>query len=154
MSSEKPTLEQLRKFDVFAGLGDADLSIVAAVLIPYRVTQGQQFIVQDQGSRDVFFIVSGRARVQINLPMADKSEVVATLSAGDTVGELALARSGRRSATAIAQMESMLLKCDADVMNELFDKHPSIGMTVFRNLTRVLSERLENTNMMLRNAVR
>ena len=154
MSSEKPVIEQLKKFDVFEGLSEADLSVVAKVLTPCKVAQGEQFIVQEQGSKDVYFIVTGRTRVQMSLPDKDTSEVLATLSAGDTVGELALARSGRRTASAIAQMESTMLKCDASVLNALFDQHPAIGMRVFRNLTRVLSDRLADTNMMLRNAVR
>ena len=154
MGASNTIIEQLKKFDVFHGLSDSDLAKIAGILTQRKVTSGEQFIVQDEGSKEVFFIVSGRAKVQIRLVDGSNSEVIASISAGETVGELALARSGRRTATAIAQMDSELLTCDAEIMNALFDQNPAIGMRVFRNLTRVLSDRLADTNMMLRNAVR
>lgn len=154
MSESKITPENLKSFQVFEGLSAQDLAVVASVLTYHKYPQGTQLIFQEQNATEVFFIFHGRVRVEITRVDGRATETLTTLSGGETVGELALARSGRRTASAITQMEAEIFTCDAGAMNALFDKHPAIGMQVFRNLTRVLASRLADTNMMLRNATR
>ena len=154
MSQSKITAENLQTFQVFEGLSPEDLNRLATILKYEKYPQGTQLILQEDSDSDVFFILHGRVRVEITRVDGRATETLTTLSGGETVGELALARVGRRTASAITQMESDIFSCDASAMNSLFDSHPKIGMQVFRNLTRVLASRLADTNMMLRNATR
>lgn len=152
MNQIKISPADLLGFQVFEGLSQEELEKVAACLTKKKLPQGTQLIVQESNDAEVFFIREGRVRVEIAKVGGKGVETLTTLSSGETVGELALARSGRRTASAVTQMETEIFSCDAAALNRLFDQNPVIGMNVFRNLTRVLAERLADTNMMLRNA--
>lgn len=152
MSKPEIHFESLKKFPIFEGLSSNDLEQVATVLKHQKVPQGTQLIRQEQNAAEVFFINDGRVRVEMMGVDGKASEVLTTLTAGDSVGELALARVGRRTASAITQMDSELYSADAASLNTLFERHPLIGLKVFRNLSKVLAGRLVDTNFLVRNA--
>jgi SulP family sulfate permease len=151
MSNADVRLEALKGFQIFEGLSGTALDLIKTALERQIVAQGTQLIRQEQRDDDVFFVVDGRVRVEMAGVDGKTSEVLTTLTAGDTVGELALARVGRRTASAITQMESEIYTASASRLNQIFDQHPMIGLTIFRNLTRILASRLVDTNFMLRN---
>ena len=151
MSNADVRLEALKGFQIFEGLSGTALDLIKTALERQIVAQGTQLIRQEQRDDDVFFVVDGRVRVEMTGVDGKTSEVLTTLTAGDTVGELALARVGRRTASAITQMESEIYTASASRLNQIFDQHPMIGLAVFRNLTRILASRLVDTNFMLRN---
>jgi CRP-like cAMP-binding protein len=152
MSSPGVLVEKLKNFPIFEGLSTKDLEHVASILRVQHVSQGAQLIKQEQSAAEVFFIVDGRIRVEMMGLDGKVAEKLTTLSAGDTVGELALARVGRRTASAVAQMDSELYSADASALNALFETYSLIGLQVFRNLSKVLASRLVDTNFLVRNA--
>lgn len=153
MSNSGVRVEALKNFQIFEGLSSRDLEHIAGVLKQQLVIQGAQLIKQERNDGEVFFIVEGRIRVEMVGVDGKAMEILTTLNAGDTVGELALARVGRRTASAVVQMDSQLYSADASALNALFEKHPEIGLQVFRNLSRVLASRLVDTNFLVRNAI-
>jgi CRP-like cAMP-binding protein len=152
MSNPGVKTETLKNFQLFAGLSANDLEHIANVLKYHVAPQGTQLIKQERNDGEVFFIVEGRIRVEMIGVDGKAMEILTTLNAGDTVGELALARVGRRTASAVAQMDAQLYTAEASALNALFEKHPEIGLQVFRNLSKVLASRLVDTNFLVRNA--
>jgi CRP-like cAMP-binding protein len=152
MSNPGIRVESLKNFPIFEGLTIKDLELVAGVMKYHKAQQGTQLIKQEQNAAEVFFIVDGRVRVEMLGVDGKVSETLTTLTAGDTVGELALARVGRRTASAMVQMDSELYSADASTLNNLFENHPTVGLSVFRNLAKVLASRLVDTNFLVRNA--
>jgi CRP/FNR family transcriptional regulator len=151
MSDSTVRAETIQSINVFQDLSHEELTKVASVLKHKKYTQGSQLIVQDQKASEVFFIVNGRVRVEMARLDGKTHETLTMLSGGDAVGELALARVGRRTASVVAQMDSEICSGDAGEINKLFEANPTIGLKVFRSLSRILAQRLGDTNIMLRN---
>ena len=152
MSTPSATPEMLQHMKIFQGLAFDDLKKIANVMKFEKKPSASQLIFEDQKASEVFFIIDGRVRIEMARVQGGNPEFLTTISAGDTVGELALARLGRRTASALTQMDTDLCYCDAKTLNELFDQNPTIGLKVFRNLTNIIADRLGDMNLMLRNA--
>jgi CRP-like cAMP-binding protein len=151
--SQNAIFERLKSFRVFQDLSDEEIKKVVPVLSFRLAPRGQELIKQDERTSEVFFIINGRVRIEIQRVERSGAEEIVTLGSGETVGELALAREGRRTASAIVQMEAELASVEAKALLDLFKVEPTIGMKVFRNLTQILANRLSDTNIMLRNAM-
>lgn len=152
MSATAVDPEMLKSMRIFNGLSPDDLAKISTVMKFQKRTTASQLIVEDQRASEVFFIISGRVRIEMARIDGGDPEFLTTLGAGETVGELALARLGRRTASALTQMDSQICSCNAAELNALFDNHPSIGLRVFRNLTNIISDRLGDMNLMVRNS--
>jgi CRP/FNR family cyclic AMP-dependent transcriptional regulator len=152
MSTQSANPEMLKHMKIFQGLDSDDLVKIAKVMKFEKKASATQLIFEDQKASEVFFIVDGRVRIEMARVQGGNPEFLTTISAGDTVGELALARLGRRTASALTQMDTEVCSCDAKALNDLFDQHPTIGLKVFRNLTNIIADRLGDMNLMLRNA--
>ena len=151
MSTQSANPEMLKHMKIFQGLGSDDLLKIAKVMKFEKKPSATQLIFEDQKASEVFFIVDGRIRIEMARVQGGNPEFLTTISAGDTVGELALARLGRRTASALTQMDTEICSCDAKALNDLFDQNPTIGLKVFRNLTNIIADRLGDMNLMLRN---
>jgi CRP-like cAMP-binding protein len=154
MSTETPTPGMLTQMKIFEGLTTEDLATIVKIMKFERKPSATQLIFEDQKASEVFFIVDGRVRIEMARVQGGNPEFLTTISAGDTVGELALARLGRRTASALTQMDTDLCYCDAKELNSLFDANPMIGLKVFRNLTNIIADRLGDMNLMVRNAAK
>jgi CRP-like cAMP-binding protein len=154
MSTQSANPEMLKHMKIFQGLGSDDLVKIAKVMKFEKKASATQLIFEDQKASEVFFIIDGRVRIEMARVQGGNPEFLTTISAGDTVGELALARLGRRTASALTQMDTEICSCDAKALNDLFDQNPAIGLKVFRNLTNVIADRLGDMNLMLRNAAK
>lgn len=152
MSTQSANPEMLKHMKIFQGLASDDLVKIAKVMKFEKKPSATQLIFEDQKASEVFFTVDGRVRIEMASVQGGNPEFLTTISAGDTVGELALARMGRRTASALTQMDTEVCSCDAKALNDLFDQNPTIGLKVFRNLTNIIADRLGDMNLMLRNA--
>lgn len=89
-------VELLRRSPIFAPLSDATLEHLASRLIPFSAAADEAIIREgDQG--DLFYLV-GKGRLDVSVEGCH----VTTLGPADPVGEIALLRDGRRTATIVA----------------------------------------------------
>ncbi|ORW88730.1 acetyltransferase [Mycolicibacter terrae] len=91
-----PTTE-LAAIEIFAGCTDADLRPLAAILQPLQAKPGTELM--RQGERAVSFLLISSGSAQVKHLGDDGAVVVNEVSAGMVVGEIALLRKGRRTAT-------------------------------------------------------
>ncbi|MBT5875943.1 MAG: cyclic nucleotide-binding domain-containing protein, partial [Candidatus Latescibacteria bacterium] len=80
-----------------------------------------------------------------------KSERLATATSGMIFGEISLVDGSPRSAGARTMEETSVLEIMSEDIRAVMDKHPRIGYVIMKNLATVLSARLRNTNIWLRN---
>jgi CRP/FNR family cyclic AMP-dependent transcriptional regulator len=140
----------LQHAKICEGLEPDLLTILASVFQFETVPATTEFIKHDARSRDVFIIVSGSVEIEIPVVGKQQNSSLARLKPGDSVGEFALLRDARRTATARAVSEVKLIVARSDEILALFDQHPRLGYIVCRNLGRILADRLNDTNMLLR----
>lgn len=92
--------DELAALDFFVGCSTKALEPLAAQLRPLSAAPGQ--ILMRQGEDAVSFLLVGSGRIQVSHSGAEGLRIVADLDGGMIVGEIALLRETRRSATVIA----------------------------------------------------
>ena len=129
---------------LFHGLRRAQARI--AVLLGTLRSLGAGAVAVRQGDvgNEMYVIISGRADVVVTGPDG-RRHVVRQLERGDVFGEMGLVRQQQRTADIVATADLELLAVDERFMKRLQRRYPRIAAAVFLNLTRILSDRLENT---------
>lgn len=97
MSATRATVDTLAAMDVFSGCAKDVLEPVADLLRPVSADVGQ--VLMRQGEQAVSFLLIESGRAQVRHVGDDGSVVLGELSAGAIVGEIALLRAARRTAT-------------------------------------------------------
>lgn len=150
MTDKSAIVTALKRAKICEGLDDDLVQILSTVFQTHTVPASTQFIKHDAQSRDVFIIVSGIVEVEIPVVGKEANSSLARLKPGDSVGEFALLRDARRSATARAINDVSLIVASSDQVLKVFEEHPKLGYYVCRNLGKILADRLTDTNMQLR----
>lgn len=130
----------LARMPLFRPLNDRELLRVLQVtdVVPYQPGE----IVMTEGDRgeELFIVLSGSLTVR-----RGESEL-ATLSAGDHVGEMALVRSQPRSATVVSAQASELMVIRRTEFFEILRKEHQLAVKLLWQFLGVLAERLAETS--------
>ena len=144
----------LRESEYFSGLTDTQLNAILACASTCRFERGDYLVRQSDQDGSVFLLLSGRTEILVTQVGDEPSlEVIASISAGEIVGERALLGMTRRSATVRARSPIEALRWDAGQLRALLDEQADIGATIMRAIACRLSERLVVANNNLRNAL-
>lgn len=128
MASKKQQLDTLRAVALFSGCTNKELEKVARASDEISMTAGTLIVDQGQTGREAFVIMSGDVTVKRN------NRKVATLGAGDVVGELSLLDHGPRTATAICETDCTLLVIDQRRFLSVIDDVPAISHKLLGSL--------------------
>jgi CRP-like cAMP-binding protein len=99
---------------------------------------------QDEGSKKMYFIDSGRVRIVKKV--GDSEATLAILDAGDFFGELALITGNKRVASAVAVTDCKLHTMD----KETFELSLSNDKKFMRKILETLAFRIEETDLNLK----
>jgi len=108
------------------------------------VPAGEAAVRQGETGDAMYVIIEGRADVIVSGPDG-RPRVVRRLGRGDVFGEMGLLRRQQRTADVVAVESLELLAVDDRFLVRLQRRYPRIAATVFLNLARILSDRLEST---------
>lgn len=147
------TLKDMASFEMLLGLSPAEVGILASIMTEVSLAKNTYFIFEDSKDFEVFFILKGQAEIRVPKNSGGGNGRLALVGPGETVGEFALARYGRRSASTCTITPLVALKANSDDLHKLFESHPNIGYHVYKNLLRLTVERLEDTNFLARKVV-
>jgi CRP/FNR family transcriptional regulator, cyclic AMP receptor protein len=137
-----PEAGTLAEIPLFRGLTAGQLSKLGALLRCKRCPSGTEIITVDQPGEIAYIILDGSVKVHIDQP--DGNQVIlAVLGAGEIVGEMSLADSLGRSATATTLEPSTLLLVDRATFLTSLREIP----TMTHNLVNILSRRLRLANV-------
>ena len=107
MPSDLDTLDtivaDLERYDVLAAASRADLASLAGLLVPFAASAGTVLLRRGDVAEHFLLLTSGRARVAFGEQGAQK---VTDVAKGSILGEMALLRGTRRSATITAVTET------------------------------------------------
>ena len=107
------------------------------------------FLEESEGE-NLFFVVEGSVKIT-RLSKDGREVILAMLNSGDFFGELALLDEEPRSATAICTSPSRLIGFFRTDLLTLIKRYPELGNNILLNLSRVLGERLRETNKIITN---
>lgn len=129
---------------LFHGLRRAQARIAVLLGKLQTVRAGDAVVRQGEMGEAMYVIINGRADVIVVGPDGQR-RLVQRLDRGDIFGEMGLVRRQQRTADIVAVDELELLAVDERFLERLQRRYPRIAATMFLNLARILSDKLEST---------
>ncbi len=99
-----------------------------------------------------YIVLNGAVSIQRQMPAGPDHEL-ATLTAGEGFGEMALLDGAPRMATAIAVSATLLARLTRAKFDALIEHHPALGSRLLRSMSRVLCERQRELTYILQEMV-
>jgi CRP-like cAMP-binding protein len=137
--SNDPKLDRLQGTPLFSGCDKKALGRLAAAIDIVDVEAGRTLIKQGSIHHEAFIIESGEADVLVD------NEIVATIPAGEMIGEIGLLVRGQASATVKARTPMSVLIIPHQRFDSIAHDTPGIGMA----LAVELAKRLQATDARL-----
>ena len=130
----------LARMPLFRPLNDREILRVLQVTDVSDYKNGETIISEGDKGEELYIVLSGQAQVTRN------GAQIATLSAGDHFGEMALVRSQPRSATVISDGNSELMVIRRTEFFEILRKEHSLAVKLLWQFLGVLADRLADTS--------
>jgi len=121
-NSEKRELTtQLATFPFLAGCSREDVTALAISGNAVSLPDDWAFVQEGTPADACYVLLSGTARV------FHGREVIASLSAGDVIGEMAYLAGGQRNATVSAQERVRALRIEYETLTKLLSRRPALN---------------------------
>jgi NTE family protein len=130
--------QNLRRIPFFSELPDDLLQAISAKLHLKRYRKGEVIFVEGGSGDSMYLIESGQVKVVSGTD--EEERLFAYLGPGNFFGEMALLLGEPRSATVKVDIDTELWVLHKTDMDELLEQHPSIAVTISRELSRRLRE--------------
>lgn len=142
MSSYEKFAVLAKRVGLFHGLRPEDVAKIFAKGMTIRVDKGETVFYKGTVGSQMYVILGG------NLGVYDGKSLIASLSVGDTFGEMALISEDVRSATVLALENSHLFVLNETTFHKLLTKR--VAVQILLNIVRTLCDRLRNANVKLK----
>ncbi len=133
----------LRKIPLFAELKDDNLEELCQMVQEVRLTAGTLLFTESDPGDNAYVIKEGQ--IEIIKTSSNRDVLLAVLSSGDVIGEMALIESLPRTASARARDDCVLLAISKETLDQLFNASPSAA----RSMLHTIAARLRATEGML-----
>ena len=134
MASRSKHLQHLAEIPLFSSLSQKDLGRIAKASNEVKVPAGTVLVDQGDAGRDAYVVIEGTATVKRN------GRKVATLEAGDSIGELALLDHGPRTASVTADTDLTALVLTPRELSGLLDEVPGLAHKLLAQLASRVRE--------------
>ena len=141
----RPLVESIELFD---GIEFKNCIKIMAMGLQSKIAIGDVIFSKGEIGREMYVILKGRVAIIDEDPRGDRT--LAVLGPGETFGEMALFEHKERSAKAAALDSCIVLALDEQKIERLLTK--SVAIRLLLNLSRMLSRRLRETNLLLARA--
>jgi CRP-like cAMP-binding protein len=128
----KSTDDMLAQVSLFAGLSKRQLQDISSLATRLDLPAGRQLTIQGTVGREFVIVLQGDVEVVVD------GDVVATPTAGEWYGEIALLDSRPRTATVVATSDVIVDVIGRREFRELLTRQPQIA----EHLERTMAERL------------
>ncbi len=126
-------------FKIFEDLGPHELNIVAEILHPRKFKPGEHILKEGSLSEAMFLILKGNVRLEKTIDGIQCS--VWDMAEGEFFGDMSLFDKLPRFASVIAGANVKILIIFRAELDDLFEKHPQIGLRIMKSLYRMTSIR-------------
>lgn len=142
---KRAVIELMQTLPAFDGLTLKELVTIERSLHVRNYSSGEKIFGEDMPGAGMYIIREGE--VVITKKIDDDKEVqLAVITKNNFFGEMALIDESPRSASAIAQKDTVLLAfCQPDLEN-LKDRNPPVAAKIITNIARLICKRLVKAN--------
>lgn len=130
-------LDLIRRVPLFAGLVPEQAELLANAVTKQRFKRGEALVLQGKMSNALYIILSGKARVLMS-DGSGREVILATLSAGECVGEMSLIDREPHSATVMADQQLDALVLGRDEFMHCLQQSSDLSFAVMRELVQRL----------------
>lgn len=142
---KKNKFSSLRDIKIFENLSDEEIKIVENFLVSTKVSPGDVILRERAFGTSMYIIVSGTLEIIKENSNGDLS-VIATITTGHSVGEMAMVDGYVRSATVQAKTKGIILTFTREDFVTIQEAYPKIGIKIFKGITSILCSNLRNTS--------
>ena len=150
MGLHENKVELLRFIDIFSRLREYELDIIARYSDFVQFKKGNVIFSKGIPAEELYVVEKGRIGI-ISIDELKDDIVIAQIIKNESFGEFDFFGRTGRSATALAEEDSILLKFPADKYNadDIFHEHPYISSQMLYRLFGIISERIWHINKIL-----
>ena len=146
MTASSPDLKAfLLATPFFGGLSDASLDLLVSMLVERRFEVGATVVAEGETGRSMFIVKSGRLAVS-KRTSAGSALPISILEPGDFFGEMTLIEMQNRSATVVAESETVLYELTAQKLYACYKADIQAYVIVLQNINRELCRRLRRAD--------
>src|SRR6195256_4828340 len=131
--------QRLKSFGLLDDIGDVALRRLLSEADWFGLPGGTQLARDGEHDRAVFLVVTGSLGVFVSDDNSPK-RLVATIPAGETVGEMSLLTGESHSATLVALRDTELLRVGPKAFDMLLTRYPRIMLNLLKIVVRRLRE--------------
>jgi CRP-like cAMP-binding protein len=141
----------LARHDFAQGLDDGERVVLAFHLVTKEFAAGATLCVEGEPADRMWLITKGS--VSVRLSAARGTRRIASCAVGTTVGEMAFIEGVARSASVIADEDTVCYELGRPAYDQILRTHPAIANKLLTNLSLELARRLRRTSDELRETV-
>ncbi len=130
-------VDLIRRIPLFAHLTQEQVESLAGTITKKRFKRGQHLVEQGETSNALYIILVGRARV-VMTDLKDREVILATLQAGDYIGEMSLIDNQAHSARVQAEAPTDVLLLARDQFMQCLEENTPMALAVMRGLVQRL----------------
>ncbi|MEK8023508.1 MAG: cyclic nucleotide-binding domain-containing protein [Candidatus Hydrogenedentota bacterium] len=149
----KALIEILKATELFAGLSEEEITSLAAISRQAQYPSGQIIFEEGGVGDDLFILPEGRVSIEIKIVQDTVTEQIYQARDNEVFGELALIDGHRRSARTRAMEDLNVVAMGSQELRKLMDANHHMGYVIMGNLARIVSRKLRDTNLSLRNVL-
>jgi CRP-like cAMP-binding protein len=143
------SIDLLRQVRMLRGLTQEELEAFAEIAGVWECPKGQVIFKEEDDSDNLYIVQSGSTSMHISSGML-ANHVIGTIQPGDVFGELGFIDRKPRSATVRCVEYTILLSITREDFRRLGESFPNIERLVYKNLARIVAERLRKANEQLK----
>ena len=133
------------------GLSDDLIAQVMKIAQLQQFKKGEYIVKEESDSRDLFIICEGEVSVRSLLPTIHlREEIIVKKGRNEILGEFSFADGQNRSASIRADKKIIVLLLDFNQLHEMMENNTEIGYRIMQNISRLISSRLRETQVLLR----
>jgi len=136
-TNHKDTLNKVRRIDFFSEFTDPELLRLLKICQTRKYSKGEAIFREGEKGDRMFVLIMGQ--VHIVKHRESTKEIVATLNAGESFGEMALVDQEPRSADVVAASDCMVIEVHAEVTN---DTNDILALKLFRKMAMLVTKKL------------
>jgi len=144
--------EQMRalipKCRLLENFSDAEVRLLAHFMVVYKAEPGVEIIREGDGGDFMLMVLEGEVEVH-KRDRWNTPQLLATVEAGRTLGEMSMIDGQARFATCIATAPVVIAVLDRENLARIIVEQPLLGAKILMELVLMLSQRLRATSQRL-----
>ncbi|MBN2569950.1 MAG: cyclic nucleotide-binding domain-containing protein [Deltaproteobacteria bacterium] len=135
-AAESEIVKALGQVKLFAGLTDAEKTVLQSAATVRQGTEGERIIEQGKTLDHMWIVLEGQAEVRVN------GKVVATLPAQSLIGEMEFLGAFPAAANVYVLKNTRLIELNNAALTKLMEEHPRLGYVLMSEFARIEARRL------------